>query len=284
MALVALLGRPISFHPVFVGWTGSVTSALMLSQMMHWQATPDGDGWVYKSAKQWHRETGLTTRELETARRNLRRIGLLEEKRMGMPARLYYRVDMVRLAEIADVYGDGKVKDETPVSDKSAEHVTRNPQNRQPLRNTTYYSGVRGGVHGSPATFGLTGEETPKADFLDRCCIKLETHIRKARRLKRKVSRAKWRKEFLILLEEVDGDKRRLRRALDSYITPAMDEEGEKFKPQADSAAGFRKKFARIERWAKDHGVRPQRKAVVIVDGEQDWHNKGTDAVDEIPE
>ena len=74
--------------------TGGVTAALMLSQAI-WTAQTiegNGDGWFSKSRGQWTEETGLSRWEQETARRALRRSGLLEERRVGMPAKLWFRV------------------------------------------------------------------------------------------------------------------------------------------------------------------------------------------------
>ena len=44
------------------------------------------------SFHRWTQETGLSRWEQETARRALRRAGLLEERRLGMPAKLWFRV------------------------------------------------------------------------------------------------------------------------------------------------------------------------------------------------
>ena len=53
---------------------------------------PSADGWFIRSQEQWTQETGLSRWEQETARRALRRSGLLEERRVGMPAKLWFRV------------------------------------------------------------------------------------------------------------------------------------------------------------------------------------------------
>ena len=87
--------RPIAFHRGFVTLTGSVTAALMLSQAVYWQRrTHDPEGWWWKTMEDWTEETGLSRKEQENARRRLKTIGLLEEERRGVPARLYFRVDL----------------------------------------------------------------------------------------------------------------------------------------------------------------------------------------------
>ena len=92
--LLDVFDTPVSFHRCLVPVTGGVTSALMLSQAI-WTTQslePCADGWFIRSQEQWTQETGLSRWEQETARRALRRSGLLEERRVGMPARLCFRV------------------------------------------------------------------------------------------------------------------------------------------------------------------------------------------------
>lgn len=88
------LGRPIAFHPVFVELTGSVTAALLLSQAVYWtKRIPSGD-WFYKTMRQWEEETKLSRHEQESARKLLRRFSFWQEERRGVPAQMYFRVDI----------------------------------------------------------------------------------------------------------------------------------------------------------------------------------------------
>ena len=92
--LLEIFDIPISFHRCLVPLTGGVTSALMLSQAI-WTTQaldPTADGWFIRSQSEWTEETGLSRWEQETARRALRRAGLVEERRFGMPAKLWFRV------------------------------------------------------------------------------------------------------------------------------------------------------------------------------------------------
>ena len=80
--LLEVFDSPVSFHRCLVPITGGVISALMLSQAI-WTTQslePSADGWFIRSQEQ------------ESARRALRRSGLLEERRGGLPARLWFRV------------------------------------------------------------------------------------------------------------------------------------------------------------------------------------------------
>lgn len=96
--LKQVLSRPIAFHRIFASVGGGATEGLFLSQAYYWsQHTKDPDGWFYKTFDEWFDETALTRREQETARRALKQLNILEEKRKGVPARLYFRVNSDRL-------------------------------------------------------------------------------------------------------------------------------------------------------------------------------------------
>ena len=96
-----LLDRAISFQRCFVTLTGSVNAALMLSQAVYWHIrTSDPEGRFYKSQSEWDEETGLSRYEQETARKALRALGFWHEERVGMPAKLYFRIDEEKLQEM----------------------------------------------------------------------------------------------------------------------------------------------------------------------------------------
>ena len=92
--LLEVFDVPVTFHRCLVPVAGGVTSALMLSQAIWITQTLEASagGWFIRSQEQWTEETGLSRWEQETARRALRRAGLLEERRVGMPAKLWFRV------------------------------------------------------------------------------------------------------------------------------------------------------------------------------------------------
>lgn len=94
--LRTLNARPIAFHRYYLYVGLSVSAGVFLSQVCYWsenRTTIDRDGWFYKTADDWFEETGLTRREQEGARKKLRELGILEEKRQGLPAKLFFRVD-----------------------------------------------------------------------------------------------------------------------------------------------------------------------------------------------
>jgi hypothetical protein len=92
---------PITFHRSLVRVTGSVTAALMLSQAIAWTETLafDAQGWFAKSQGEWYEDTGLSRWEQETARRILRQAGFIEEQKLGVPAKLWFRVRKDRIGQ-----------------------------------------------------------------------------------------------------------------------------------------------------------------------------------------
>lgn len=99
--LLKLLDRPIAFHRVLAEVAGSALGGLMLSQAIYWQgrASKEGCGWWYKTREEWYAETMMNRTEQEAVRRKLKSIGLMDEERRGLPARLYYRINLDALAE-----------------------------------------------------------------------------------------------------------------------------------------------------------------------------------------
>lgn len=100
--IIDLLDRPIAYHRCFVTLTGSVTAAVLLSQAVYWsKRTGAGNhGWFWKTSSDWEEETGLTRREQDTARGILRGLGFWEEEKRGIPARLWFRLDLEQLEQL----------------------------------------------------------------------------------------------------------------------------------------------------------------------------------------
>ena len=99
-ALMALLGqRYVQFYPVLAELTGSVKAALLLGQALYWTRSyliehPERDNWFWYTAREWQASTGLSRREQENARRNLIAHGYVLQRRIGMPARLHFKVNL----------------------------------------------------------------------------------------------------------------------------------------------------------------------------------------------
>ena len=100
-AVMAVLGSPVAYYAAFAQALGGVEAGVFASQFFYWHGKGhDPDGWVYKTQAEIEEETGLTRRNQETARKRLRDCGVLEEKYTGMPAKLYYRLNIDVLFEL----------------------------------------------------------------------------------------------------------------------------------------------------------------------------------------
>ncbi|WP_180161075.1 DNA-binding protein [Acinetobacter sp. YH12064] len=103
----AMNEQPIAFnkHYVFLGC--GINGALMLSQLVYWTSrTKDHDGWVYKDHHEWTQETGLTRKEQHTARKTLKSLGFISEKKHGVPPRVFFRVERENLYKALIEYSE----------------------------------------------------------------------------------------------------------------------------------------------------------------------------------
>lgn len=136
--LAVLADRPVAYHPKLASVLG-VKETVFVCQLLYWDGRgARDDGFVWKIQTEITEETGLSRYEQETVRKNLIKRGVLEEKLMGIPAKLYYRLDFEALAsEIEQAYPPDK-EAETPAPslrkprnqdrDVSANFPAGNPQ------------------------------------------------------------------------------------------------------------------------------------------------------------
>jgi len=95
------VGRPVAYYPSLARLLGGVKEAIFLCQLIYWNGKQaDEDGWIYKTQEEITAETGLSRREQEHARSTLKALGVLQEKREGMPCRLFFRVDIEALERL----------------------------------------------------------------------------------------------------------------------------------------------------------------------------------------
>ena len=149
-----LFGPPIAFRREFVPLTGSITAALLLSQMVYWTGLycgPTGEGnqgWFYlPSQDEVQQQTCLTRFELEGARKRLRDRGLIEESHKNLASFegkkngvICYRVNQDKILELLGLLETSKptksptmlslLKTSNPECGKPA---IRNAENQQSL-------------------------------------------------------------------------------------------------------------------------------------------------------
>jgi hypothetical protein len=96
-----LPNRVVGYSPDLARMVGGATIGLFLSQLLFLSdkgANPDG--WVYKSEADMGRETGLTKREQQTARRKLLSLGVIVIMRGGWKNTYHFKVIWERLYQI----------------------------------------------------------------------------------------------------------------------------------------------------------------------------------------
>jgi hypothetical protein len=96
-----LPNRTVGYSPDLARIVGGATTGLFLSQLLFLSdkgANPDG--WVYKSEQEMGRETGLTKREQQTARRKLLSLGVIAIERRGFKFTYHFKVIWERLYQI----------------------------------------------------------------------------------------------------------------------------------------------------------------------------------------
>ncbi|MBN8411445.1 hypothetical protein [Halomonas litopenaei] len=114
-----VLGRVIAYNTSYAFLPGvSVPGAVFLSQAFYWGNNPKSEsreGWFYKKQRgydSWEAETGLSLKQQVSARKALVGLGVLEEKRRDLPAKVWYRVNCERLQELQKYKGPSDSEDE----------------------------------------------------------------------------------------------------------------------------------------------------------------------------
>jgi hypothetical protein len=98
-----LPNRVVGYSPDLARAVGGATIGLFLSQLLFLSDKGHNpDGWVYKSEAEMGRETGLTKREQQTARRKLLSLGVIAIERRGFKFTYHFKVMWERLYQVID--------------------------------------------------------------------------------------------------------------------------------------------------------------------------------------
>jgi DnaA N-terminal domain len=104
-----LPNRTVGYSPDLARAVGGATIGLFLSQLLFLSdkgANPEG--WVYKSEAEMGRETGLTKREQQTARRKLLALGVIQIVRQGFKFTYHFRIVWERLYQVIEKFQRGQ--------------------------------------------------------------------------------------------------------------------------------------------------------------------------------
>lgn len=102
-----LLRRPVAYHAIVGRAFGSVNLAIMWCQLLYWsERTRNAEGWIHKTMEELYKETALSRREQETARKIGIALGVLEIKKMGNPCTVNFRINFDKSEEVLKKFCD----------------------------------------------------------------------------------------------------------------------------------------------------------------------------------
>ena len=92
----------IAYCPIYRKLTGSLPGAILLSQLMYW-AFKKTEFW--KTDTELMKETGLSIKELKTAKKRIKGLDFIDISVEGFPPTTWYKVDIEKCAEKLSTIG-----------------------------------------------------------------------------------------------------------------------------------------------------------------------------------
>jgi hypothetical protein len=126
-----LPNRVVGYSPDLARLVGGATIGLFLSQLLFLSdkgANPEG--WVYKSEAEMGRETGLTKREQQTARRKLLGLGVIAIMRGGWKNTYHFKVMWEKLYQV--IAGMQRPQNVPTENEQRAQTVPTEPEQTVP--------------------------------------------------------------------------------------------------------------------------------------------------------
>jgi transcription initiation factor IIE alpha subunit len=122
-----LPNRIVGYSPDLARSVGGATTGLFLSQLLFLSdkgANPEG--WVYKSEQEMGKETGLTKREQQTARRKLLSLGVIAIMRGGWKNTYHFKVIWEKLYQV--IAGIQRPQNVPTEKSESVQNVATEPE------------------------------------------------------------------------------------------------------------------------------------------------------------
>ena len=144
-----LKGGTVSYQAIFAKALKNVPAAVFLSQAYFWQENAmykkadehrefEGLEYFTKTAIDWYDATGLSDEQQKTARDRLIGVGILTEVKAGIPARLFYRIEIDAIVSVVTSFLDTR------------NQVSVKPGNSIPENTETVYRETRKQYTGKP--------------------------------------------------------------------------------------------------------------------------------------
>jgi len=94
--------NPVLLYPSLVAPCGGITAALLLSQLIRWAAKEQA--WFSRTREEIYEAVCMSRVEQDTARSKLKAEGFISEKRIGLPAKLYFMVNFDKISSATTDY------------------------------------------------------------------------------------------------------------------------------------------------------------------------------------
>ena len=121
-----LPNRIVGYSPDLARAVGGATTGLFFSQLLFLSDKGSNpEGWVYKSEAEMGKETGLTKREQQTARRKLLGLGVIAIMRGGLKNTYHFKVIWEKLYQVIEQYQRAQTVPTQP--DESLQTVPTEP-------------------------------------------------------------------------------------------------------------------------------------------------------------
>jgi hypothetical protein len=128
-----LPNRVVGYSPDLARIVGGATIGLFLSQLLFLSDKGHNpDGWVYKSEAEMGKETGLTKREQQTARRKLLALGVIAIIRGGWKNTYHFKVLWEKLYQV--IAGSQSVQNVSTEKTERAQTVATEPLQNVPTQ------------------------------------------------------------------------------------------------------------------------------------------------------
>jgi hypothetical protein len=128
-----LPNRVIGYSPDLARMVGGATIGLFLSQLLFLSDKgTNPEGWVYKSEQEMGKETGLTKREQQTARRKLLALGVITIMRGGWKNTYHFKVIWEKLYQV--IAGTQRPQNVSTEKDERTQTVSTEPVQTVPTQ------------------------------------------------------------------------------------------------------------------------------------------------------
>jgi hypothetical protein len=117
-----LIGQAVAYYPNIANVINSTDATLFICQFIYWSDNIDENGisnWIKRTSAEIQQFTGVNQNSQVTARKRLINLGILTEKKMGIPSTLHFQFDFNKLNEILSEGLNEEKKDKNSTQKKN---------------------------------------------------------------------------------------------------------------------------------------------------------------------